>query len=239
MKNSTLKILRERQQRTIQRSKKAALTGRSGNPLIGSTAAELDGRNDFLNRLSRLASPVKVAPTQEVTSNDNSIFSSRHFFMIPEEYAETNKHATGSEILPEEPFNLEVIDRAEVYKSQVGNPVDFNIKMVSDFILDEITPLLLGLDGGVTRAQRVIQSTISEVDPYPFTALELLTREAIKLKLGSFIKNYFSLDNVDVNELVTRILPPKQREVVVPVPMEGSRYEARQSTARRAEKDKG
>ena len=257
MKSSTLNILKTRQQKTVMRSN----THSSGvailplgspksspkkevreNPLIGADTTEQDTRNAILNRIGQLAFPAHVSkkegvPTTPIEQED--LFSAPCFFVLPDDYAEANKNNTGLESLPEEPFNVEILAKTEMYKHEVGSPVKVNIDLVSDFILNEITPLLLGLDGGVTQARSVIQNTISDVDQYPFTALELLTREAVKLKLGAFIKGYFDLSDTAVEDLVAKILPPKQREVVVPVPMEGSKYEARSREARHITENQG
>lgn len=252
MKNSTLNILRVRQQKTILKSKKQNVVVSpvgspippkpkpevKENPLIGVSTEQQDAHNAILNRIGQLAFAVPTAPPEEQEEDEKELFSSPFFFVLPDDYAEANKNSTGIESLPEEPFNVEILAKTEVYKNEVGEPVKSNIELVSDFILNEITPLLLGLDGGVTQARSVIQNTISDVDQYPFTALELLTREAVKLKLGAFIKTYFDLSDTDVENLVAKILPPKQREVVVPVPMEGSKYETRPREAKRTGEDR-
>lgn len=252
MKNSTLNILRARQQKTILKSKKQnVVVSPAGspippkpkpevkeNPLIGASTEQQDAHNAILNRIGQLAFAVPAAPSEEQEEDEKELFSSPFFFVLPDDYAEANKNSTGIESLPEEPFNVEILAKTEVYKNEVGEPVKSNIELVSDFILNEITPLLLGLDGGVTQARSVIQNTISDVDQYPFTALELLTREAVKLKLGAFIKTYFDLSDTDVENLVAKILPPKQREVVVPVPMEGSKYETRPREVKRTGEDR-
>lgn len=255
MKSSTLNTLKTRQQKTVMRSN----TRNSGvailplgspkpspkkevkeNPLIGVDTAEQDARNAILNRIGQLAFAVHTPKKEEAaTVEEDDLFSAPCFFVLPDDYAEANKNNTGLESLPEEPFNVEILAKTEMYKHEVGLPVKVNIDLVSDFILNEITPLLLGLDGGVTQARSVIQNTISDVDQYPFTALELLTREAVKLKLGAFIKGYFDLSDTAVEDLVAKILPPKQREVVVPVPMEGSKYETRSREARPATENQG
>lgn len=252
MKNSTLNILRARQQKTILKSKKQNVVVSpvgspilpkpkhevKENPLIGASTEQQDAHSAILNRIGQLAFAVPAAPPEEQEEDEKELFSSPFFFVLPDDYAEANKNSTGIESLPEEPFNVEILAKTEVYKNEVGEPVKSNIELVSDFILNEITPLLLGLDGGVTQARSVIQNTISDVDQYPFTALELLTREAVKLKLGAFIKTYFDLSDTDVENLVAKILPPKQREVVVPVPMEGSKYETRPREVKRTREDR-
>ena len=251
MKSSTLNMLKARQRKTILKSSKQGVVvspvgspispkEKRENPLIGATSQQQDARNAILNRIGQLAYAVPTTHEKkpEVESEDD-LFSAPPFFVLPNDFAEANKNNTGIQSLPEEPFNAEIVTKTETYKDQVGDPVKVNIELVSDFILNEITPLLLGLDGGVTQARSVIQNTISDVDQYPFTALELLTREAVKIKLGAFIKGYFDLSDTDVEDLVAKILPPKQREVVVPVPMEGSKYEARPRETRHTTENKG
>ena len=78
------------------------------------------------------------------------------------------------------------------------------------------TEKLLALDGGVEQSRAVLHSVVSDIDNYPFLTLELLTREAVKMKLAQFIVSYFGLNKSDAEELVKRIQPPKQREVVIP-----------------------
>ena len=250
MKSSTLNMLKDRQQKTILKSNKQGVVvspvgspispkEKRENPLIGATAQQQDARNAILNRIGQLAYAVPTPEKKPEVESEDDLFSAPPFFVLPDDFAEANKNNTGIQSLPEEPFNAEIVTKTETYKDQVGDPVKVNIELVSDFILNEITPLLLGLDGGVTQARSVIQNTISDVDQYPFTALELLTREAVKIKLGAFIKGYFDLSDTDVEDLVAKILPPKQREVVVPVPMEGSKYEARPRETRHTTENKG
>lgn len=250
MKNSTLNMLRDRQQKTMLKSKKSGVVvSPIGSPippkeekenlLIGVTTEQQEARNAVLNRIGQLAFAVPAPEKEPEVKEKEDLFSTPPFFVLPDDFAEAHKNKTGVESLPEEPFNVEIVAKTEVYKNQVGDPVKDNIEIVSDFILNEITPLLLGLDGGVTQARSVIQSTISDVDQYPFTALELLTREAVKIKLGNFIKGYFDLPDTTVEDLVAKILPPKQREVVVPVPMEGSKYEVRPRETRPTEANQG
>lgn len=250
MKSSTLNMLKARQQKTILRSNKQGVVvspvgspispkEKNENPLIGATTQQQDARNAILNRIGQLAYAVHTPEKKPEVENEDDLFSAPPFFVLPDDFAEANKNNTGIQSLPEEPFNVEIVTKTETYKDQVGDPVKVNIELVSDFILNEITPLLLGLDGGVTQARSVIQNTISDVDQYPFTALELLTREAVKLKLGAFIKEYFDLSDTAVEDLVAKILPPKQREVVVPVPMEGSKYETRPRETRHTTENKG
>lgn len=197
------------------------------NPLIGASTQDLDDHNAFLNRLTKLALPVAHKKVEEKGPTEENRFTSRHFFVVPSDYAEENQHKSGLESLPEEPFNIEVFQKTEEFKGDIGAPVKENIEIVSNFLLHEISPLLLGLDGGVEQARSIIHATVMDVDQYPFTTFELLIREAIKIKIANFVKEYFDLKDVDIEELVARILPPKQREVVVPIPMEGSRYETK------------
>ena len=250
MKSSTLNMLKARQRKTILKSSKQGVVvspvgspitpkEKEENPLIGVTTQQQDARNAILNRIGQLAYAVPTPEKEPEVENEDDLFSAPPFFVLPDDFAEANKNSTGIQSLPEEPFNVEIVAKTETYKDQVGDPVKSNIDIVSDFILNEITPLLLGLDGGVTQARSVIQNTISDVDQYPFTALELLTREAVKLKLGAFIKGYFDLSDTAVEDLVAKILPPKQREVVVPVPMEGSKYETRPRETRHTTENKG
>lgn len=194
------------------------------NILIGESDESLDSRSDFLDRLGNLAFAKSASLKKKETVKDRYA-ECRWFFVLPQDFAEENKNDVGIEQLEVPPFNLEILKRAESFKNNVGTPVATNIDTVSHFLLNEITPMLLGLDGGVEQARSVINDTVSDVDPYPFLTLELLTREAVKMKLAKFVAEYFDLPSSEVDTIIARILPPKQREVVVPVPMEGSRYE--------------
>ena len=186
---------------------------RRTNTPIGANDSDLSAKNDFLNRLGHLA----YAKKSEVKSEEK--YKSRFFFTLPSDFAESNKLKLGVENLPNEPFNLEVSMRTSQYKERVAEPVKYNMDSVSHFILSEITPLLLGLDGGTNQALDIMHQVVGDCDPYPFTLIELLTREAVKLKLARFITNYFDLPDSEIEKLVAKIMPPKAREVVVPVPM--------------------
>lgn len=187
---------------------------RRTNTPIGANDSDLSAKNDFLNRLGHLA----YAKKSEVVKSEEK-HKSRFFFTLPSDFAESNKLKLGVENLPNEPFNLEVSMRTSQYKERVAEPVKYNMDSVSHFILSEITPLLLGLDGGTNQALDIMHQVVGDCDPYPFTLIELLTREAVKLKLARFITNYFDLPDSEIEKLVAKIMPPKAREVVVPVPM--------------------
>lgn len=199
---------------------------RKTNSAIGASDSDLDAKNDFLNRLGHLAYSKVKTPVE-----DSRKYKSKFFFTLPSDVAEKNKITVGIENLPEEPFNLEVATRTSKYQSKVASPVKYNMDLVSEFILTEITPLLLGLDGGIEQARAITQQTVGDCDPYPFTLIELLTREAVKLKLAQFVTQYFDMNETEVDKLVSKIMPPKAREVVVPVPMN---YERSNSTTERS-----
>ena len=188
---------------------------RRTNTPIGANDSDLDDKNNFLNRLGHLAYAKKTSESNKVKEK----YKSRFFFTLPSDFAESNKLKLGVENLPNEPFNLEVATRTSQYKERVADPVKSNMDSVSHFILSEITPLLLGLDGGTNQALDIMHQVVGDCDPYPFTLIELLTREAVKLKLAKFITDYFDLPDSEVEKLVAKIMPPKAREVVVPVPM--------------------
>ena len=211
MKNSTLNILKQQslKQRSRYKTKLVAVT-KTDNALIGEEA-KVDEKQAFLNRLTKMAYAVPTKPDPETQNRDQ-----RFWFVVPDEYAEANKNTVGIESLDEEPYGAEMAVKVEKYQSNIGRSVKPNIELVYAFLSKEISPLLLALDGGVEQSRTVLHSVVSDIDNYPFLTLELLTREAVKIKLAKFIVSYFGLEQSDAEELVKRIQPPKQREVVIP-----------------------
>ena len=128
---------------------------------------------------------------------------------------------------------LQVLER---YKNAIGQPVQVNMRMVSNYILTELSPALLGFQAGVEESRSIMEHTVGELDNYLFNLLELMTREAVKLKLSKFIASYYGLTVKEANNLVEKVLPPKQREVVVPVPVDSY---ARREEHKSVKKDQG
>lgn len=197
-----------------------------GNPLIGVSESESEAKNKFLQSLGRLAFPVSpntstIKPSVEITEEEqNNKYSSKFFFVLPEDFAEKNRYRGGLEQLPEQPFNMEVARRIDQYRALVGKPVKQNLNAVSRYLLNEIVPMLLGIDGGIEQARSIVYNTVSDVDPFPFMTLDALVREAVKMKLAKFVEVYCALDKGAAAQLVEKIMPAKQREIVVPVPLE-------------------
>lgn len=201
MKNSTLNILK------AQRWKK-----RNSNVLIGTTDEK--EKNDFLSRLGNIA----YAKPKEQVEEDQEYWDPDLFFILPEEYAEENKNTVGIENL-QDPVNRKIITRTQEYKHSIVNPLQYNMQLVSDFILSELSPELLGIQAGIEESRAILEHTLGEMDNYPFTVMELVTREVIKLKLTKFITSYCNVGESEVNAIIDRVLVPKQREILVPTPM--------------------
>lgn len=199
MKNSTLETLKEKI-----------------NPLIGSSESELESKAEFLNRLSSIAKPSKNASYVNVTKSRRK---SKHYFHVPAEFAEENKNDVGYSHLAEEPDNLDIMYATEKYQHKIGLPVGENLDIVSDFLLKEIIPLLLGLDAGVEKTKAILHNTLGDIDNYPFVSLELLTREAVKKKLSEFIAEYFGFPKEDALYLAEKVVPKQ------PLVMLNQKYE--------------
>lgn len=226
MKNSTLKILKAQTWKSKRNSNLGVVT----NQLIGDTTEKV--KEDFLSRLGQIAYSKPVKKEEP----DTPLYNPRWFFTLPDDYAEANKNDVGLEQLPQEPHNIELYQRLNSYKESIGDPVHSNMKAVSDYILNELSPSLLGFQAGTEEARAIIEQTVGELDNYLFNLLELMTREAVKLKLSKFIATYYGLTVKEANNLVEKVLPPKQREVVVPVPVDSY---ARREEHKPVKKDQG
>jgi hypothetical protein len=170
--------------------------------LVGSEE-EIEGKKQLLKRLSNLA-----YSKGEKTDTERKR-TSRFFFVVPSEFAVENKNKVGNESLPQDPFNAELESRLNLYQDTIGKPVLGNSEIVREFILRKITPLLIGLDVGVDGARTIIHSTVADVDNYPFLTLELLTREAVKMKLADFVCSYFGLQKKEAEVLIAKIAPTR------------------------------
>ena len=224
MKNSTLNILKAR---TWKNKNKGVAT--STNVLIGDQ--DEVATDDFLFRLGQIAY-AKPKPNED----ESVIYDSPWFFTLPEDYAESNKNDTGLQQLPEPPQNIELYKRMDNYRDSIANPVQVNMRVVSDYILNELSPALLGAQAGLEESRSIIEHTVGELDNYMFNLFELMTREALKMKLSKFVASYYGLTQKEALAIVEKVLPPKQREVVVPVPVDSY---ARSNKAKDTEKDKG
>lgn len=220
MKNSTLNILKARTWKNRKNKQVGVVTSAvakelpTENVLVGSTNEQQ--KDEFLTRLGNIA----YAKPQQVQQEESVVYDSRWFFVLPEDYAESNKNDSGIAQLPERPQNIDLYERLDNYKNAIGQPVQFNMRVVSNYILTELSPALLGFQAGVEESRSIMEHTVGELDNYLFNLLELMTREALKLKLSQFIVQYFGLSNKDAEAIVEKVLPPKQREVVVPVPVD-------------------
>ena len=220
MKNSTLNILKARTWKNRKNKQVGVVTSAvakelpTENVLVGSTDEQQ--KDEFLTRLGNIA----YAKPQQVQQEESVVYDSRWFFVLPEDYAESNKNDSGIAQLPERPQNIDLYERLDNYKNAIGQPVQFNMRVVSNYILTELSPALLGFQAGVEESRSIMEHTVGELDNYLFNLLELMTREALKLKLSQFIVQYFGLSNKDAEAIVEKVLPPKQREVVVPVPVD-------------------
>ena len=219
MKDSTLNILKARTWKN-RKNKQVGVASTAvdlpkENVLIGSTDEQQ--KDDFLSRLGNIAY-AKVQPQKQ--QQDSPVYDSRWFFVLPDDYAESNKNDSGIEQLPERPQNIDLYERLDNYKNAIGQPVQFNMRIVSNYILTELSPALLGFQAGVEESRSIMEHTVGELDNYLFNLLELMTREALKRKLSLFIVQYFGLSSKDADAIIEKVLPPKQREVVVPVPVD-------------------
>ena len=225
MKNSTLNILKAR----TWKNKNRGVATSVNNPLIGDQ--DEVATDDFLSRLGQIAYAKKSAPD----TDESVIYDSPWFFTLPEDYADSNKNDTGLQQLPEPPQNIELYQRMDNYRDSIANPVQVNMRVVSDYILNELSPALLGAQAGLEESRSIIEHTVGELDNYMFNLFELMTREALKMKLSKFIANYYGLTQKEALAIVEKVLPPKQREVVVPVPVDSY---ARSNKIKDTEKDK-
>ena len=218
MKDSTLNILKARtwkNRKTKQIGVVSSIAKPIENVLVGTTDEQQ--KDEFLTRLGNIA---YAKPKETDDNNDTTVYDSRWFFVLPQDYAEQNKNDSGVQQLPERPQNIDLYERLERYKNAIGQPVQVNMRMVSNYILTELSPALLGFQAGVEESRSIMEHTVGELDNYLFNLLELMTREALKLKLSQFIVEYYGLSNKDAEAIVEKVLPPKQREVVVPVPVD-------------------
>lgn len=218
MKNSTLNILKAQTWKN-RKTKQVGVVSfvaelPKENVLVGSTNEQQ--KDDFLSRLGNIA----YAKSQPQKVDDSPVYDSRWFFVLPDDYAEQNKNDSGLQQLPEQPQNIDLYERLDTYKNAIGQPVQFNMRIVSNYILTELSPALLGFQAGVEESRSIMEHTVGELDNYLFNLLELMTREALKRKLSLFIVQYFGLSSKDAEAIVEKVLPPKQREVVVPVPVD-------------------
>ena len=218
MKNSTLNILKARTWKNRKTKQIGVVTSTPELPkhniLVGSTDEQQ--KDDFLSRLGNIA----YAKPQVQKEQEPPVYDSRWFFVLPDDYAESNKNDSGIQQLPERPQNIDLYQRLDNYKNAIGQPVQFNMRIVSNYILTELSPALLGFQAGVEESRSIMEHTVGELDNYLFNLLELMTREALKRKLSLFIVQYFGLSSKDADAIIEKVLPPKQREVVVPVPVD-------------------
>ena len=199
MKNSTLNILKAQTWKN-RKNKQVGVVSSVAEPkqniLVGSTDEQQ--KDDFLSRLGNIA----YAKPQPQKTDDAVVYDSRWFFVLPDDYAESNKNDSGMQQLPERPQNIDLYERLDNYKNAIGQPVQFNMRIVSNYILTELSPALLGFQAGVEESRSIMEHTVGALDNYLFNLLELMTREALKRKLSVFIVQYFGLSNKDADAII-------------------------------------
>ena len=114
-------------------------------------------------------------------------------------------------------INQEVEDRTEAYRDQLPPSLSKNISTVREFFLNEVDPLVLGVQGGLAQALDVVQKTLdSAVDPLPFAQFERMVAHARLYKMASFIVKYMKLPKTAIDDLLYAVQPKKEVMIVGP-----------------------
>lgn len=192
------------------------------NHLLLSTKAEEDSKDDLLSALSNIAYaiPVDVIPKPEpvaepVKKKRNKFFykPTRSFF----EDVEDHKSITRKTVSTLEYVNKESEERAAAYREELPPALSKHIESVREFFLNEIDPLVLGVQGGTAQALDVVQKTLeSAVDPMPFAQFERMVAHARLYKMASFIVKYMKLPKTMVDDLMYAVQPKKEVMIIGP-----------------------
>lgn len=191
------------------------------NHLLLSTKAEEDSKDDLLSALSNIAYVTPQASVARTTKPPVVVRKKRNrFFYKPtrsfsEDVAERKASTEPPSTL--DYINQEVEDRTEAYRDQLPPSLSKNISTVREFFLNEIDPLVLGVQGGLAQAQDVVQKTLdSAVDPLPFAQFERMVAHARLYKMASFIAKYMKLPKTAIDDLLYAVQPKKEVMIVGP-----------------------
>lgn len=192
------------------------------NHLLLSTKAEEDSKDDLLSALSNIAYAIpsepitKPLPVPEPVKKKRSRFFYKPTRSLFDEVQE-HKAATRAPISTLEYVDQETEERTEVYRSELPPVLAKNIEVVREFFLNEVDPLILGVQGGTAQALDVVQKTLnSAVDPLPFAQFERMVAHARLYKMASFITKYMKLPKTMVDDLMYAVQPKKEVMIIGP-----------------------
>jgi hypothetical protein len=191
------------------------------NHLLLSTKAEEDSKDDLLSALSNIAYAIPetsvartVKPPVVVRKKRNRFFykPTRSFDSDVQERKEAMEPKSALDYI-----NTEVDERIEDYRDQLPPVLSKNIEVIREFFLNEIDPLVLGVQGGLAQAQDVVQKTLeSAVDPAPFAQFERMVAHARLYKMATFIAKYMKLPKSAVDDLLYAVQPKKEVMIIGP-----------------------
>jgi hypothetical protein len=162
----------------------------SGNQLRAGIAAEL-------------SNPIRA---NAASGSDKPIGRrSKFWFRLGGPTAEEQRQAAFDQPLPV-PVDQEIITRAAKYQRSLPKQLESQIKLVREFFLQEIAPLLVAGSTGVLQAKEVMAKALgSEVDDTSEFFFNQLMTKAVNLKLSKFVSSFFHLDERDTQYLLNQL----------------------------------
>ena len=144
---------------------------------------------DLTEVLTRIATPV-AASTR--TSSKSKFPRSRFIFQVDDEAISKLKESVKqAEVVV---ANKEDLERVEVLKKTLIPAMDENANRVRDFILDDLAPLTLALNAGVSKAVKAIKDTTGlDVEPSTVQRFSKMAHYGVHLKLALYLEDFLSL----------------------------------------------
>lgn len=152
---------------------------------------------------AELSNPIRAnaASTHDRPANRKSKF----WFRLGGPTAEEQRQAAFDQPLPI-PVDQEIVTRAAKYQKSLPKQLEGQIKLVREFFLQEIAPLLVAGSTGALQAKEVMSKALgSDVDDTSEFFFNQMMTKAVNLKLCKFVSTMFSLDEAETQYLLNQL----------------------------------
>lgn len=130
---------------------------------------------------------------------------SRFWFRLGGPTAEEQRQASFEKPLPI-PVDQEIVIRAAKYQKTLPRQLEGQIKVVREFFLQEIAPLLVAGSTGALQAKEVMGKALgADVDDTSEFFFNQMMTKAVNLKLCKFVSTMFSLDAEETQYLLNQL----------------------------------
>lgn len=181
------------------------------NSVVGRSGKDLAGADATLDALTNLAYSVKPeTPEPKKAGNRTSQFWFK-VESIEEVVAKAKVDMAPKQV---EHVDAAVTKRMASYKTQLSPMLKNNIEVVREFFLNELTPLTVASEGGITQAKEVVQRLLdTQVDSALIDRFRGMASRAAVLRLAIFMVEYFKLPKEYIHNLFSQPITSQDSEL--------------------------